>query len=185
MIECVSKELKQLNHYIIMDNFIDDDDDPHLKQRVVVKPKNMIKKDTTLHMWAHELYYNNGKNGVVQHIMMKLGCAALTDPKNCVYFENTLMGIIWSNTYVRSEELQDCGQNAQQLWFADLMAMTKEFPEGADKDVRKWYLPNIPGIFHFIYSLMLFLNSYFRKTCYVLVCCKSRWSLHNAHGTDK
>jgi hypothetical protein len=55
------------------------------------------------------------------------------------------MAIIWSNTYVRSEELQERGQNAQQLWYNDLMAMTLKFPEGADRNVSKWYLPYAPG----------------------------------------
>jgi hypothetical protein len=112
-----------------MENFLDDvEPEPPLK-----KPRNMMKKDTALHIYAHELYYNNGKNGPVQHIMMKLGCAALTNPKYCPYFQHTLMAVIWSNTYVRSEELQERGQNAQQLWYNDLMAMTLKFPEGAEK----------------------------------------------------
>jgi hypothetical protein len=129
-----------------MEYFLDVEADPPPN----IKPRNMMKKDTALHIYAHELFYNNGKNGPVQHIMRNLGCAALTDPAMCPYFQHTLMAIIWSNTYVRSEELQERGQNAQQLWYNDLMAMTLKFPEGADRNVSKWYLPFAPGILLFL-----------------------------------
>ncbi len=145
-----------------MDNFLDNEPDnpPPIK----LKPRNVVKRDTAINIYAHELYYNNGKNGPVQQIMMKLGCAALTDPKFCPYFEHTLMAVIWSNTYVKSEELQERGQSAQQLWFPDLMAMTLNFPEGADKDVRKWYLPSAPGFISPFLLILSLLIIYFYYT---------------------
>jgi hypothetical protein len=108
----------------------------------------VVKKDTDIHMYAHEIYYNNGKHGPVQHIMQQLGCAALiTDLANCQFFQWTLMAILWSNTYVRTEELQERGQNAQQLWPADVKAMVSMFPDGIDKRICKWYLPYAPGMY--------------------------------------
>jgi hypothetical protein len=145
-VDHIGAGLNKFYNSIMDDNFLGDDFD-QLPVSIVKPVIPVVKKDTDIHMTAHEIYYNNGKHGPVQHMMMALGCAALTEPENCPYFQHTLAAILWSNTYVRSTELQEGGQNAQQLWPADLKALVSMFPEGIDRRICKWYLPYAPGMY--------------------------------------